>query len=210
MKKKRRYLKDLISVNINRLVLETGYFEIHVRWQCNLRILDVFLESPGGNIAAGLNIGDCNKSEKNQRFRQHPASFLLIHNFRPGLIRRRGYRLSMLPRGWPSSSPAGPSARVLLPAHQQHAAISAKSRARNFQIENAARKDADNIKTNRQLREAWPRWPCPDPAVAAHVRTRHLRDGRSSRRRSADKTWQHQWWLSQRAAARDWLLGTLR
>ena len=75
MKKKRRYLKDLISVNINRLVLETGYFEIHVRWQCNLRILDVFLESPGGNIAAGLNIGDCNKSEKNQKFRQHPASF---------------------------------------------------------------------------------------------------------------------------------------
>jgi len=31
MKKKRRYLKDVISVNINRLGLETGYFEIHVR-----------------------------------------------------------------------------------------------------------------------------------------------------------------------------------
>jgi len=29
-------------------------------------------------------------------------------------------------------------------------------------------------------------------------------------RRSADKTWQRQWWLSQRAGARDWLLGTLR
>jgi hypothetical protein len=30
MKKKRRYLKDLIPVNINKLVLETGYFEIQI------------------------------------------------------------------------------------------------------------------------------------------------------------------------------------
>jgi hypothetical protein len=30
MKKQRKYLKDLISVNINRLVLETGYFEIQI------------------------------------------------------------------------------------------------------------------------------------------------------------------------------------
>ena len=92
--------------------------------------------------------GCCNKSE-NENTPSTPASFLLIHNFRPGLIRRRGYRLSMLPRGWPSASPAGPSARVLLPAHQQHAAISAKSRARNFRIENAAR---------RSGRQHWNRW----------------------------------------------------
>ena len=30
MKKKRRYLKDLISIDINRLVVETGYFEIQI------------------------------------------------------------------------------------------------------------------------------------------------------------------------------------
>ena len=30
MKKKRRYLKDLIPVDINKLVLETGYFEIEI------------------------------------------------------------------------------------------------------------------------------------------------------------------------------------
>src|SRR5262245_8587159 len=30
MKKKRRYLKDLIPVNINSLVLETGYFELQI------------------------------------------------------------------------------------------------------------------------------------------------------------------------------------
>src|SRR5262249_44615665 len=30
MKKKRRYLKDLIPVNINKLVLETDYFEVQI------------------------------------------------------------------------------------------------------------------------------------------------------------------------------------
>jgi hypothetical protein len=30
MKKKRRYLKDLIPVNINSLVLETGYYELRI------------------------------------------------------------------------------------------------------------------------------------------------------------------------------------
>jgi len=30
MKKRRRYLKDLIAIDINRLVLETGYFEIQI------------------------------------------------------------------------------------------------------------------------------------------------------------------------------------
>jgi len=31
MEKRRKYLKDLNPVDINKLVLETGYFEIHVR-----------------------------------------------------------------------------------------------------------------------------------------------------------------------------------
>jgi len=30
MEKSRKYLKDLISVNINKLVLETGYFELQI------------------------------------------------------------------------------------------------------------------------------------------------------------------------------------
>jgi hypothetical protein len=30
MKKKRRYLKDLIAVDINKLVFETGYFEVQI------------------------------------------------------------------------------------------------------------------------------------------------------------------------------------
>jgi len=30
MKKRRKYLKDLIPVNINKLVLETGYFELQI------------------------------------------------------------------------------------------------------------------------------------------------------------------------------------
>lgn len=30
MKKKRRYLKDLIPVDINKLVLETGYYELQI------------------------------------------------------------------------------------------------------------------------------------------------------------------------------------
>src|SRR5215813_9712162 len=30
MKKQRKYLKDLIAVNINKLVLETGYYEIQI------------------------------------------------------------------------------------------------------------------------------------------------------------------------------------
>jgi hypothetical protein len=30
MKKKRRYLKDLVPVDINKLVLETGYFELQL------------------------------------------------------------------------------------------------------------------------------------------------------------------------------------
>ena len=50
------------------------------------------------------------------------------------------------------------------------------------------RSNAENGETNGHAQVAWPRWLCPDPAVAADDRTRHLRDGRSSRRRNARQT----------------------
>jgi len=30
MKKQRKYLKDLVAININKLVLETGYYELQI------------------------------------------------------------------------------------------------------------------------------------------------------------------------------------
>src|SRR5262249_45099169 len=93
---------------------------------------------------------------------------------------------------------------------------SAQFVAENFQIENAARKSADNIRTNRQLQGAWPMGHLFSIAARlGHDETkRYLVWPRSSRapsvqfvRRSADKTWQRRWGLGQRAGARDWLLG---
>src|SRR5215472_9512898 len=81
-------------------------------------------------------------SEK-RKFRQHPASFLLIHNFCTVLLREIGVGQSKPPRGWPSHARAGPPPRCCLSVRRQCTMIGANPRRRNVRIENGRRRSAD-------------------------------------------------------------------
>src|SRR5215831_20165838 len=63
-------------------------------------------------------------SEK-RKFRQHPASFLLIHNFCTVLLREIGVGQSKPPRGWPSHARAVPPPWCRLSARRQRTVIGA-------------------------------------------------------------------------------------
>src|SRR5215469_4818598 len=103
--------------------------------------------------------GCCNKSE-NRKYHQLPREFLAHTDFSHGLYKEIG--VGPVHGGHPVGHPK-PTRPLCLQAppgagtsSTQQAAIGAKSCARNARTKNAARRSADNIRTNRQLQRAWP------------------------------------------------------